>query len=113
MCDYWANNAFSPCTDFGSSLIQARNSVGSNVSGSARLLRGFKPGNRGHRANGGNGSGGEGGAGSGAYGGNAGTGGGSGGGGGSGYSSGNITLISSQLGGNTLTGAYIIIEAIF
>jgi len=111
--NYWANNGFSPCTDFGSSLIQARNSVGSNVSGSARLLRGFKPGNRSHRANGGNGSGGEGGAGSGAYGGNAGTGGGSGGGGGSGYTSGDVTLISTQLGGNTLTGAYIIIEAIF
>lgn len=110
--DYWANNGFSPCTDFGSSLIQARNSAGSTISGSASLLRGFKPGNRGHRLNGGNGSGGEGGAGSGAYGGNAGTGGGSGGGGGSGYSSGNITIISSQLGGNTLTGAYIIIEAI-
>jgi len=111
--DYWANNGFSPCADFGSSLMQAVNSLNQTISGTGRILRGYKGGNRGHRANGGNGSGGEGGAGSGAYGGNAGTGGGSGGGGGSGYTSGDVTLISTQLGGNSSTGAYIIIEAIF
>ena len=111
--DYWANNGFNPCTNFGPSLIQYRNSVGTTISGSARLLRGFKSGNLGHRLNGGNGSGGEGGGGSGAYGGNAGGGGRSGGGGGSGYSSGDVTLISTQLGGNFSTAAYIIIEALF
>lgn len=111
--DYWSNNGFSPCANFGSSLQQARNSAGSTISGTASLIRGYKPGNLGHRLNGGNGSVSEGGAGSGAYGGNAGSGGGSGGGGGSGYSSGDVTLISTRLGGNTSLGAYVIIEAVF
>lgn len=110
---YWESIGISPCTNLGSSLIQYRNSAGATISGTASLLRGYKPGNRGHRLNGGNGSGGEGGGGSGAYGGNAGTGGSSGGGGGSGYSSGDVTLISTQLGGNSSTAAYIIIEALF
>ena len=68
----------------------------------------FKPG-IGHRNNGGNGSGGNGGGASGAAGGNAGSND-SGGGGASGYSSGDVTVISTQLGGNTSQSPTVTLE---
>lgn len=98
---------YSPCNDIGNS--QYRNSAGSVIGGTATIVRGFKPG-IGHRNNGGNGSGSEGGGASGAFGGNAGGGSGSGGGGASGYSNGEVTLINTQLGGNTSTNAFITLE---
>ena len=68
--------------------------------GTATIQReGYKSG-LGFRNNAGMTSGNEGGGGGGAYGGDGGAGSGSGGGGASGYSSGNIELISTQLGGN-------------
>lgn len=96
------------CNDFPG-LTQAVNLPGVNT---AFLFRGYKPGSpNGYRNNGGDGSGNDGGGGSGAYGGNAAIGnGGSGGGGGSGYSDGSLDLISTRIGGNTLTDGYIIIE---
>ena len=73
------------------------------------IQRGFKGGIA-DRNNGGNGSDSEGGGGSGANGGNAATSSGSGGGGGSGYTSGEVTVISAELGGNTSTNAFITFE---
>ena len=100
-------NEFSPCEDMGSRRFRTSN--GSEISGTSIIQRGYKPG-VGHRNNGGNGSGNEGGGGSGAAGGNAGGGGGSGGGGASGYSNGEVTVISTQSGGNTSTNAFVRIE---
>lgn len=103
----WFRARYSPCADMG--VQKWRVSNGSELSQTASILRGYKPG-IGHRNNGGNGSGDNGGGASGAQGGNAGGGSGSGGGGGSGYSNGEVTLISTQLGGNTSTNAFITLE---
>jgi hypothetical protein len=106
--DSYFTSRFAACADIGQS--QFLNSSGSVISGTATILRGFKSGLS-HRINGGNGSTANGGGGgSGSTGGNAGGGSGSGGGGASGYSSGDATIISSTLGGNTNTSGYAIIE---
>ena len=106
---YWTSRGYSPCSDIG--IVKFVGGEGRVIQETAEILRGYKPG-IGHRNNGGNGSGDNGGGGSGAEGGDAGTGSGSGGGGGSGYSSGDVDIISTQLGGNTLTNAYITLEAV-
>jgi hypothetical protein len=105
--DYWAQQGIAPCNDIGN--VQFRGVAGQLASSSATILRGYKDGT-GYRNNGGNASGDSGGAGSGAVGGNAGTGSGSGGGGGSGYTNGEVNIISTRLGGNTSTEAYVTIE---
>jgi hypothetical protein len=107
--DYYAQIGFSPCQDVG----QAKwvTSRGIIVQQTATIQRGFKNGTA-FRNNGGNGSGNEGGGGSGTIGGNAAGGDGSGGGGSSGYTDGSITLISTQLGGNSTINAYAIIESL-
>jgi hypothetical protein len=105
--EYWAQQGVAPCNDIGN--VQFRGANGQLASSSASILRGFKEGTS-YRNNGGNGSGDSGGAGSGAIGGNAGTGSGSGGGGGSGYTNGEVTIISTRLGGNSSTEGYVTIE---
>ena len=105
--DAYFTSRFSACADMGSS--QFRDASGNIVSGTATLTRGFKSGLS-HRTNGGNGSGTNGGGGQGVVGGNGGGGSGSGGGGGSGYSSGDATIITSTLGGNTSSTGYAIIQ---
>lgn len=104
--DYYTSR-YSPCSDMGTQKFRDLN--GNEVNQTASIKRGYKPG-VGHRNNGGNASGDNGGGASGAQGGNAGTANGSGGGGGSGYSNGEVTIISTQLGGNTSTNAFIKIE---
>ncbi len=107
--DAYFTSRFSACGDMGS--VQFRDASGNIVSGSATLLRGFKPGLS-HRTNGGNGSSGNGGGGGqGAIGGNGGGGLNSGGGGGSGYSSGDaLRIVNATLGGNASATGYAIIE---
>lgn len=105
--DSYFSTRFAACNDIGQS--QFRNAAGTIITGTATIQRGFKSGLS-HRNNGGNGSGINGGGGQGARGGNAATGTGSGGGGGSGYSSGDGTIVSSVLGGNTSTTGYAIIQ---
>lgn len=106
--NYYANY-YTPCADVGQ--VKFRTGNGTILSGTATLLRGWKSG-AGYRNNGGDGSGNQGGGGAGTYGGNAATSNGAGGGGGSGYTDGSITLISTQLGGNSSTNAYAIIEKV-
>ena len=103
---YFRNN-YTPCEDYG--LSKFINYYGDPMEQSPVIQRGFK-GGIGDRNNGGNGSDSEGGGGSGANGGNAATSSGSGGGGGSGYTSGEVTVISAELGGNTSTNAFITFE---
>ncbi len=103
---YFRNN-YNACQDYG--LSKFLNYFGVPMEQSPEIQRGFKGGIA-DRNNGGNGSGNEGGGGSGANGGNAATSNGSGGGGGSGYTSGEVTEISAQLGGNTSTNAFITFE---
>lgn len=98
---------FSPCEDMGQERF--RTGDGTEISQTPIITRGYKPG-IGHRNNGGNGSGNEGGGGSGAFGGNAGGSNGSGGGGASGYTSGDVTVLATQLGGNTSTNAFVTFE---
>ena len=86
-----------------------KSSIGSQIPENSNNSRGYKSG-LGFRNNAGNASGNEGGGGGGAYGGDGASGSGSGGGGASGYSSGNIELISTQLGGNVGAG-FISVEA--
>lgn len=105
--DYWAQQGIAPCNDVGQTKF--RGFQGQTANNSAVILRGYKDGT-GYRNNGGNASGDNGGGGSGAVGGNAGTGGGSGGGGGSGYTNGEVSIVNTQLGGNSSTEAYVIIE---
>lgn len=104
--DYWANQGYSQCQDLGN--IQYRNAAGTVITQTAQIQRGFKAG-KSYRTNGGNGSGNQGGGGSGGFGGMAALTDGSGGGGGSGYTSGGVTVISSQRGGNNDYG-YVKIE---
>ena len=104
--DYFTSR-FSPCEDMGQQKF--RNSQGNEISQTPVIERGYKPG-IGHRNNGGNGSGTNGGGGSGAAGGNAGGSAGSGGGGASGYTSGDVTILTTQLGGNSSTNASITFE---
>ena len=104
--DYFSSR-YSPCDDIGQERF--RGSTGGEVSQTPIIQRGFKSG-IGHRNNGGNGSGDQGGGGSGAAGGNSGGSAGSGGGGASGYSSGDVTVLTTQLGGNTSTNASITFE---
>jgi hypothetical protein len=104
---YWTQQGVAPCNDIGN--VQFRGDAGQLASSSATILRGFKEGAS-YRNNGGNASGDNGGGGSGTVGGNAGTGSGSGGGGGSGYTNGEVNVISTRLGGNSNTEAYVTIE---
>lgn len=107
--NYWPSQGVAPCNDIGT--IQFRGGAGQVASSSASILRGYKAGLA-YRNNGGNGSGDNGGGGSGTVGGNAGTGSGSGGGGGSGYSNGEVSIISTRLGGNANTEGYVNIELV-
>ena len=104
--DYWANQGYSQCQNLGN--IKYRNSSGTQITQTAQIDRGYKAGEN-FRRNGGNGSGNQGGGGAGVEGGSAALSDGSGGGGGSGYSNGEITIISSTVGGNNDYG-YIKIE---
>ena len=104
--DYWANQGYSQCQNLGN--IKYRNSSGTEITQTAQIDRGYKAGGN-FRRNGGNGSGNQGGGGAGVEGGSAALSDGSGGGGGSGYSNGEITIISSTVGGNNDYG-YIKIE---
>jgi len=104
--DYWANQGYSQCQNLGN--IKYRNSSGTEIAQTAQIDRGYKAGGN-FRRNGGNGSGNQGGGGAGVEGGSAALSDGSGGGGGSGYSNGEITIISSTVGGNNDYG-YIKIE---
>jgi hypothetical protein len=106
--EYYRQIGFSPCQDVG--LQQWRSFSGQITSGTATIQRGYKAG-LGYRNNGGDGSGNEGGGGSGAFGGNAATSDGSGGAGGSGFNGG-VATISTQLGGNSSTNAYVTIRLI-
>jgi len=103
--DYFTSR-FSPCDDMG--ITRFRGTSGNETSQTPLIQRGYKPGT-GHRNNGGNGSGNNGGGGSGANGGNAGSNN-SAGGGASGYSSGDVELLTTQLGGNTSGNAYCTFE---
>lgn len=110
--DYWVYTGLSRCENFPG-LTQAKTQSATNVSGTASINRGFKPGNLGARLTGGNGSGNDGGGGSGAVGGSAATEGyGSGGGGGSGYHDGSINLTSTRSGGNASTNGFLIIQSL-
>ena len=115
--EYYAQQGRAPCEDVGD--VQARTYDGNVIIGSATISRGYKAG-KGYRENGGNtGNSNKGGGGAGANGGDApALGSGGGGGGGSGYSSGEITLLTSDTlptgtrqGGNDDT-AFITIEAV-
>ena len=103
--DYFTSR-FSPCDDMGQERF--RNSAGNEISQTPIIQRGYKPG-IGHRNNGGNGSGNNGGGASGAQGGNAGSSD-SAGGGASGYSSGDVEVLTTQLGGNSSTNAFCTFE---
>ena len=108
----WVNDGYSACQDLG--YVRFRGANGSfNSSTTNTINRGYKAG-LGHRGNSGspNGGGGAvGGCGSrGGQGANN-TGSDSGGGGGSGYSNGEVTVVSTQLGGNSSTNGYLKIEA--
>lgn len=104
--DYWANQGYSQCQNLGN--IKYRNSSGTEITQTAQIDRGYKAGGN-FRRNGGNGNGNQGGGGAGVEGGSAALSDGSGGGGGSGYSNGEITIISSTVGGNNDYG-YVKIE---
>ena len=104
--NYFRQN-YSACEDYG--LSKFLNYFGAPMEQSPEIQRGFKGGIA-DRNNGGNGSGNEGGGGSGANGGDAATHGNCGGGGGSGYTSGEVTVISTELGGNASTNAFITFE---
>jgi len=104
--DYF-RRLYSPCGDTETNKFRDIN--GSLIRQTSVISRGFKSG-LGHRNNGGNARGDNGGGGSGTVGGNAGTGNASGGGGGSGYSNGEVTVISTQLGGNSSIDAFITFE---
>ena len=96
--NYWRSQGVSPCSTMGN--VQSFTYTGTAISGStSSIIRGYKAGIA-YRNNGGNGSGNEGGGGAGVVGGNAATGSGAGGGGASGYSSGEVTIVSTQRGGN-------------
>ena len=110
--NYYQSQGISPCSDVGQQ--QWRDSSGSVVSGTASITRGFKAGTS-FRNNGGNSSFQEegvftGGGGSGAVGGNATQSSGSAGGGASGYTNGNVSILTTQLGGNLALNSFIIIE---
>ena len=93
---------YSPCEDYG--LFPYISGTGVKNPATPSLYRGYKSGVS-HRNNGGSRVS-YGGGGSGAQGGNAGT----GGGGGSGYSSGEVTVLNSEVGGNTSILSYITFE---
>jgi hypothetical protein len=94
---YWRQQGFAPCSDVGN--VQFRLSDGTIVTNTASIARGFKEG-YGINETAGLESTGGGRGGNGAAGGGGGFNG-SGGGGGSGYTDGSITVVNTQLGGNT------------
>ena len=105
---YWLNRHKSACENVG--FVKFFGAGGQEISESTnKIMRGYKSG-LGHRNNGGNSSATGGGGGSGANGGSAATRSEPGGGGGSGYSSGEVTILNTQLGGNTDQDGYITFE---
>ena len=99
----WVNDGYSACQDLV--YIRYRGANGSYSSGTTDTInRGYKAG-LGHRGNNGSPNGG-----GGAVGG-CGSSSGRSGGGGSGYSNGEVTVVSTQLGGNSSTNSYFTIEA--
>jgi hypothetical protein len=109
---YYQSRGFSPCSSVGQQ--QWRDSSGAITSGSATIERGYKSGIS-YKNNGGRSSSQQngvfvGGGGSGAVGGNAAQSSSSSGGGASGYTNGNVTILSTQIGGNLTTNSYVIIE---
>ena len=100
----WVNDGYSACQDLG--YIKYRGANGSYSSGTTDTInRGYKAG-LGHRGNNGSPNGG-----GGAVGG-CGSSSGKSGGGGSGYSNGEVTVVTTQLGGNSSTNGYFTIEAL-
>jgi hypothetical protein len=95
---YWLNQGVSPCSNNSNNSIKFRSTDGTEISGSDKIIRGFKPGYTITTTAGAKGSINGGNGGNGAEGGQGGTTG--GGGGGSGYTNGSVTLISSTSGGN-------------
>ena len=99
----WVNEGYSACQDLG--YVRFRGANGNfNSSTTNTINRGYKSG-LGHRGNTGKPNGG-----GGAVGG-CGSSSGRSGGGGSGYSNGEVTVVSTQLGGNSSTNSYFTIEA--
>ena len=106
---YWTNQGYSACQNMG--YVQFIAAGGGTVNNSTNtIIRGYKAG-LGHRGNNGAGNSNSGYGGGGAVGGSGATNG-KGGGGGSGYTNGEVTVISTQLGGNTNTNGYITIEKV-
>ena len=100
---YWIDQGISACSDNSTSKIKFTNTDGTLISDSAEIVRGFKPGYT-VTTTGGKGVSG------GALGGHGATGGGggtsnAGGGGGSGFEDGSVTVVSTELGGNSLTAS--------
>jgi len=107
---YWINQGISACSDNSSSKIKFVNIDGTEISESDAIIRGFKPGYTiSNTAGVGINFGGDGG--NGARGGSGGTSG-SGGGGGSGYSDGSVTIVETNLGGNTTLKSSITLELV-
>ena len=105
---YWTGQGYSACQDMGTVRWRASNGRRTDES-TSDIIRGYKSG-LGHRNNGGNTSFGVGGGGGGAAGGGGAQADHNGGGGGSGYNSGNVEVITTQLGGNTSQDGYVIFE---
>ena len=104
---YWTNRGYSACQDMGYGKFVANYAnQGTEIDQTTdTIIRGYKAG-LGHRGNSGGPNGG-----GGAVGG-CGSGSGKSGGGGSGYSNGEVTVVSTQLGGNSSTNGYITIEKV-
>lgn len=104
--EYWTDQGVSPCSDNSSDKINFVNIDGTTINTSSRIIRGFKPGYTISNTSGaGLNLGGQGG--NGATGGSGGISG-SGGGGGSGYASGEVTVLSSSLGGGLGNSRFVI-----
>lgn len=115
---YYRIQGFAPCSNIGDEVPWRNSSgiapVGENGIITAQIARGYKTGTS-YRNNGGKSSSQEngifvGGGGAGTVGGNATQSPGSSGGGGSGYTNGSVSIISTQLGGNTSTSSFVTIE---
>ena len=105
---WWTGQGYSACQDMGTVRWRSSNGTRTDQS-SSDIIRGYKSG-LGHRNDGGNTSFGTGGGGAGAAGGGGAQDGQSGGGGGSGYNSGDVEVITTQLGGNSSQDGYVIFE---
>jgi len=104
--DFYKDNGYAPCSDIGAEIPWRRDNGDPTPDSANTITRGFKAGGAPYRNNGGDssirdGNSFIGGGGSGAVGGNAATSSDSSGGGASGYSNGSVTILDTQLGGNT------------